>query len=49
MLSSMSIALRRKSCAMLCGVWSKYPPLSIGCGFTPGSGFSRSRKNSISG
>ena len=24
---------------MLCGVWSKYPPESIGSGLPPGSGF----------
>jgi hypothetical protein len=39
----------RKSWAMLCGVWSKYPPESIGTGLAPGAGFSFSRKNSISG
>lgn len=47
--SSMVIALRRKSCAALCGVWSKYPPASAGSGSRPSSGLSLSRKNSISG
>ena len=39
MFSSISIDARRKSWAMLCGVWSKKPPLSMGTGGSPGPGF----------